>query len=554
MDNEPLNPPYAKVFTDPENGTPDNITQAGCLALARLGKEAWNAWRSEYPVRGEAPNWENIADFSKVDFRECPIKFDGFIFDDNAIFWESQFRDFARFKGAQFGNRIEFTDAQFGSMAQFEDAQFGNGVDFKGAKFGDMADFTRTQFDFGANFESAQFGNDAWFIDAKFGVSAQFTEARFAKRAQFDKTRFGDDVQFMGTQFGQSASFVGVQFEGKARFVGAQFGNWAEFTGSRFSKAAWFSGVQFRNAAKFDGVWFDNNAKFIGMNWEDLDHTYSEQGLKIAKAWAEQHGLSPDTFKSISLAGATFEGQVDFSGRIFTGTTSFARLNRPVKSFDYDCKSNRIEKELPKGQPVKFGKAPLFHNCKLHQDTTFDGTIFPKPSSDPIENDIAARAYRTLKLAFSQHQAIREEQRFFRLEMMEEARREPQYARRLLFRLYSFFSDYGFSVSRPFVRLVVIPLLVTVPIYGWLADFTPCFLWQTECQIRYDLLQFSLIQALPLPGLDKWSDTLRQCLFPTASGAWQGIMLTGILILHKALSLLAVFLMGLALRNLFKMK
>jgi len=57
-----------------------------------------------------------------------------------------------------------------------------------------------------------------------------------------------------------------------------------------------------------------------------------------------------------------------------------------------------------------------------------------------------------------------------------------------------------------------------------------------------------------LPGLDKWSDSLRQCLFPTASGAWQGIMLAGILMLHKAFSLLAFFLMGLALRNLFKMK
>jgi hypothetical protein len=542
MSNEPIDPLYTEVFADPENGTPDNITQAGCLALARLGREAWNAWRFEYPVRGEAPNWENIADFSKVDFRKYSIIFDGFIFDDNAIFWESQFGDFARFKGAQFGNRIEFTDAQFGFMAQFEDAQFGNGVDFKGAKFGDMADFRRTKFDFGANFESAQFGNDAWFIDAKFDSGAKFTEARFAKHAQFDKTRFGD---------GQSASFVGMQFEGEARFVGAQFGNWAKFTGSRFSKAAWFSGVQFRNDAKFDGAWFGNNAKFVGMNWEDLHHTYSEQGIKIAKAWAEQHGLSPNTFKSISFAGTRFDSRVDFSGRMFTGATSFACLDKPITLFDYDRNGNRVEKKLPVGRTVSFGRAPLFHNCKLHQDTTFDGAIFPEPSSDPIENDIAARAYRTLKLAFSQHQAIREEQRFFRLEMTEETRREPQYARRLLFRLYSFLSDYGFSVSRPFVWLWLIPLLVVVQI---LTNFTPSISWQAEWQIRYDQLQFALMQALPLPGLDKWSDTLRQYLFPRASGAWQGIMLTGILMLHKALSLLAVFLMGLALRNLFKMK
>ncbi|MFA6163455.1 MAG: hypothetical protein WC685_08505, partial [Methylobacter sp.] len=45
MDNGPLDPLYAEVFSVPENGTPDNITQAGCLALARLGREAWSGSR-----------------------------------------------------------------------------------------------------------------------------------------------------------------------------------------------------------------------------------------------------------------------------------------------------------------------------------------------------------------------------------------------------------------------------------------------------------------------------------------------------------------------------
>jgi hypothetical protein len=596
MDNEPLNPLYTKVFTDHEkNGTPNNIKQAGCLALAQLGKEAWNAWRSEYPVRGEYPDYENIADFSKVDFSKTPVNFDGFIFGDKAIFFDAkfgvitqgrraefneaqfgvdtdftgaQFGEFAQFKGARFGSGTEFTDAQFGYMPDFEKAHFGSRVSFKGAIFGEKANFIEAQFDFDATFEHAQFKDNAWFTDTTFGINAQFMGTQFGNQAQFDGARFDKDAGFLGAQFGDNASFMCAQFDGEAQFMGAQFGSEAKFTGTRFKESVYFSGAQFRNDARFDGAKFDNNAKFIGVNWDylhyafcesklkpkDLRHVFCPLRLQIAKDWAEQHGLSPDTFKSISFAGATFKGQVDFSGRTFTGVTSFGRLADIVKTFNYTSDGQRVKKELPKGQPVKFGKPPLFHGCKLHQDTTFDGAIFPDPSADLTENDIAARAYRTLKLALSQHQATREEKLFFRLEMREEARRESQCARRLLFRLYSFFSDYGFSVSRPFVWLVVIPLLVTVPIYGWLAGFTPYFLWQTECQIRYDLLQFSLIQALPLPGLDKWSDTLRQCLFPTASGAWQGIMLTGILMLHKALSLLAVFLMGLALRNLFKMK
>lgn len=580
MNNKPLDPLYAEVFSVPENGTPDNITQAGCLALARLGKEVWNTWRSEYPVRGEVPNWDNIADFSKVDFSENSINFDEFIFGDHAIFFDTkfgvitqgrraefkraqfgvdtdfegaEFGDFAEFEGARFGSGTKFTDAQFGGKPNFKKAHFGNWASFERAKFGEEANFTGAQFDFNASFKYAQFKDNAKFTDTTFGIRAQFTGAQFGNEAQFDGARFDEDAQFLGTQFGDDASFMCAQFDGEAQFMGAQFGSRAEFTGTQFKESVWFSGAQFRNNAKFDGAWFGNNAKFVGRNWGDLHHAYCESRLNIAKDWAEQHELSPDTFKSISFAGATFEGQIDFSGRTFTGVTSFGRITEIVKTFNYTSDGQRVKKELPKGQPVKFGKPPLFHGCKLHQDTTFDGAEFPDPSSDPIENDIAARAYRTLKLAFSQHQATREEQLFFRLEMREEARRESQYACRLLFRLYSFFSDYGFSVRRP-IWLWSILLLVAVPIYGLLAGFTPCFLWQTECQIRFDLLQFSLIQALPLPGLDKWSDTLRQCLFPTISGSLQGIVFTLILILHKALSLLAVFLMGLALRNLFKMK
>jgi len=530
MDSEPLDPPYAEVFSIPENGTPDNITQAGCLALAQKGKEAWNAWRSEYPVRGEYPDYENIADFSKVDFSKTPVNFDGFIFGDNAIFFDAkfgvitqgqraefseaqfgvytdftgaQFGEFAQFKGARFGSNTEFADARFGYMPNFEGAHFGSRVDFKGVKFGEMANFVKAQFDFETTFEDAQFKDNAWFTDTTFGINAQFTGTQFGNQAQFDGARFDEGAQFLGTQFGDNASFMCAQFDGEAQFIGTQFGSGANFTGTQFKESVWFSGTQFRNDAKFDDAWFGNNAKFVGRNWGDLHHAYCQSRLKIAKDWAEQHGLSPDTFKSISFAGATFEGQVDFSGRTFTGVTSFGRLAEIVKTLNYTSDGQRIKKELPKGQPVKFGKPPLFHGCKLHQDTTFDGADFPEPSSDPTENDIADRAYRTLKLAFSQHQATREEQRFFRLEMAEETRHEPQYARRLLFRLYSFFSDYGFSVSRPFVWLWLIPLLITVPIYSWLANFMPCFPWQSECQIRYDLLQFALIQALPLPGLER---------------------------------------------------
>ncbi|MGZ8096570.1 MAG: pentapeptide repeat-containing protein [Methylosarcina sp.] len=516
MNNNPLpddelDPLYRAVFDDPQNGTPNDITQAGCLALARLGKEAWNAWRQKYQAKRTSKiEWGNKVNFSGFDFREESIDFQGFVFDHEAHFDGAQFGDHTHFDGAQFGNYTHFIGAQFGNYTHFEGAQFGASTHFEGAQFGD---FTR--------FEGAQFGN----------------------RAHFDGAQFGNRASFDGAQFGNAAYFIGAQFDKRANFNGTQFGDYTHFEGTQFSDSASFKGAQ-----------FSDSAIFVSLTWASLTSWYSKRpgGLEAAKAWAEAQGLSPETFKSISFDGAKFAGQVDFSGRLFEGSTSFGRLRLPylMKVRRHDPDGNVVEKVLPEGLPVVFSRAPLFHNCKLYQDTTFDGAKFPKPSTDPTENDTAARAYRTLKLAFAQQQATREEQRFFRLEMAEEAARAKN-SQGWLFVVYKWVSDYGFSLSRPTLLWLgfMLPFLL---IYSLLANLTQCFPWQADCHIRYDVLQFTLLQALPLPGLDKWSDSLRSCLFPKEG--WSSVWVIVAVMFHKTISLLAVFLFGLALRNLFKMK
>lgn len=189
----------------------------------------------------------------------------------------------------------------------------------------------------------------------------------------------------------------------------------------------------------------------------------------------------------------------------------------------------------------------MFHNCKLHQDTSFDKAIFPEPSG----SNEAARAYRTLKLAFSQQQATREEQRFFRLEMAEEAA-STSLSNRCMFLIYQWISDFGFSLWRP-TLLLVGTLLIFLLFYNGLAGYTLCLPWHASCEIKYDLIEFGILQTLPLPGLDKWGDDLRLLsLFPKEGLV--AVMVAVSIILHKAISLLALFLIGLALRNLFKMK
>lgn len=109
---------------------------------------------------------------------------------------------------------------------------------------------------------------------------------------------------------------------------------------------------------------------------------------------------------------------------------------------------------------------PKFHGCELHQDTSFEGAEFPKPTG----SEEAARAFRTLKLAFSKQQAIREEQRFFKLEMEEETLRETG-LKRQLFVTYKYFSDYGFSITRPFTLLIFFPALYVSLFNAFLIEY-----------------------------------------------------------------------------------
>ncbi|MEQ1838102.1 MAG: hypothetical protein ABL858_07180 [Candidatus Nitrotoga sp.] len=450
------------VFTDKEQerGTPEAPTQAGFLALARAGKEVWNAWRKAYPI----PR----ADFNGLDFRgDIGINFSGF---------------------------------SFGNGAMFNDAQFGNGANFDGA-----------QFDDGARFHATKFGNGARFHATKFGNGARFSDA----------------------QFGNDAMFNGAQFDNRARFCSAQFGN-----------SAMFNGAQFGNGANFDGAQFGNGASFAA--WDELitQNFWRERGgeeffVQQRGSYAGAHGLRSDAFHGISFRGAQFKGDVSFQGRTFLSKTDFGQTldKMTVKTPDG-------ERVIPKGQPTRFKGIPNFHGCTLYQNTSFDHAEFLAPPSAET-----ARAYRTLKLAFAQQHAIREEQRFFKLEMQAETGIVTGHRKRL-YQLYEIVSDYGFSHTRPFkywlyclVGFALIYGLLTGT-YGWNGNIS----WERTMQWAH----YALLNAVPLPGFDKTLEVLRGDLFPR--GATIQLLLTVLEILHKTFSLLAFFLIGLALRNLFKMK
>lgn len=479
--------PWDAVFVDAANGTSDKPTKAGFLALARHGKDVWNAWRNAYPCRvHRAINGLVTTVGPKVDLREH-------VFQDN----------------------VNFSEFQFGDDADFEGVHFRKSAIFAGAQFGEMANFSFNSFEGHAVFLGAQFGDEAKFVGAKFG----------------------EQVIFRAAQFGRKASFSGAQFCSYADFEGAQFGDSAEFLGALFKKSA----------------------QFGGLDWASLGCIYGGL-LDGRRAWANLRGLDPQAFGSIDFGGTKFLGNADFSNRRFTGKTNFG-LSGYLSALHFARDEHgRVlmdvleEVSIPAPQPTFFEYPPAFYNSTLHQDTSFRDAIFP---NKPHGNEMCARAYRTLKLAFAQQHAVREEQRFFKLEMTEEAALDTG-AKRWLYRVYKEVADYGFSLIRPLAWGLGLTGLFAI-VYGLLmcgagqsAGLAVLSKAPYDHQLTTQWAQFVLLNLFPLPGFDGTLKDLRSALFGTSG--WWPLLATIAEAMHKICVFLAVFLIGLALRNLFKLK
>ncbi len=568
-----------QLFRNPANGTPDNISKAGCFALALKSNEAggagkghvvWNAWREIFPAVRNTKQWRNHVDFSNADWTGKRLRLSNFKFGHGAKFEHSEWGDRFNFEAAQWGDDCDFEQTNWGSHANFSRAVWGDGADFESAKWGSYANFSHATWGEGALFEGAKWGTESIFRAARWGDRADFNAANWAGNSYFVGATWGNYCLFRIARW-ESANFTGAVWGNENIFEGAQWGRNNVFRRAKWGSGINLKGTQFGGIADFQTSSWGACIDFSGSDWNYLKNRYqryqSKEIYEQAKSWANDRGMGPDYFPAINFSGARFAGHVIFSGRRFSATTNFGFFHsvagEKTKELSADGKLQRIKRdnnknaifngEEPEWEPdpdqrlhVVFGAAPIFHGCEFNQDTSFEGAVFPEPSG----SEEAARAYRTLKLTFSKQQAIREEQRFFKLEMEEETLREKG-LKRWLFKSYKTFSDYGFSIERP-LKYGGSSVLGLTAIYGLISWLGQCGLQVQACRFAPEWLEFSLLQTLPLPGLDKLREAASKVFWPI--GAWWGLCLSVLVILHKTLSIVTLFLVGVALRNLFKLK
>ncbi len=503
---------YSEIFaTDPVAfGPPENPRPHGFLVLAKAGRDIWNSWRTDHPTELDASTgkwlravrWHADNPPEHVNISNQPgLNFSGFLFGDGADFTGQQF---SRDMGV-----VKFEGARFGDDARFDSTAFHFGVSFRGASFGSNASFRSVSV---TPDEVLPIATD-WicFENATFGDKARISGLYCAWNYGLEKMPV---VSFKGVKFGDGARFLLGGIATPFRLL--------DISEAVFGKDADFSESFFKGMASFRGSRFGANTTFAYALFSDVDFEQCHFG-----DWVDFKG---DDFRWISFAQTVFEGRAHFSNRIFRAHTNFSR--------------------------VRFGQVPLFHDCKLHQDTEFDVDADSFPSK-PEGTTTAARGYRTLKLAMSTHQATREEQFFFRREMQEEravlwsSGRPHLRLRSVLYWLYGALSDYGASVRRPAMWFLVL-CVAFAGMYA--ASSQSATLWipgrEFDGAQTVHWIAYSFVNSLPLGGVEEASRDLRGALFGVKPAPWLPV----VLVMHKVLSLLFLFLIGLALRNLFKLK
>jgi len=318
----------------------------------------------------------------------------------------------------------------------------------------------------------------------------------------FSETIFKGDADFINAEFHDQTTFRGACFHGEVNFRGTQFGSSAYFNVAKFYSDAIFGGVMFAGGVRFQNAEFEGEAGFRDASF-------------FGKAWFNDSrfaGEGPD-FHSVEfggpmyLDGAVFEYVPEFR---YTKITNHFTLHRvEVKYHDSDQRAKWLG--------LSWAKAA-------------DG--------DDVDR------YRRLKELANVAKDHEREQYFFALELKAKRHYETTGCALLLNYAYGWFSGFGRSVWRPLVGLIGVWGMFGVG-HGMFAKL--------DTSMPY-LEGLRLSAAVLLPFVSS-----ARTIYEKASTAVYGQaparawVLDLAVVMESMLGLIFIFLLGLALRNRFRL-
>jgi uncharacterized protein YjbI with pentapeptide repeats len=131
-------------------------------------------------------------------------------------------------------------------------------ISFEGFIFPGRANFSKTVFQRDVSFRGARFQGKARFSEARFHGNARFSCAIFEAPVLLDRIAFSKDAIFRQTNFKRFAYMPHNRFEGYANFQRVHFERRARLTNSRFKGETIFDFARFSDA-DFNGTDFQSH-------------------------------------------------------------------------------------------------------------------------------------------------------------------------------------------------------------------------------------------------------------------------------------------------------
>lgn len=491
------------------------LKHAAALNLWRQGRDAWNSWIDKNP--GWNISFKGV-DFSPLSKTSRVVSFAGYNFGVGHVI----------FSDAKFGNnRVDFFRAEFGnSDVNFFNATFGTGH---------------------VNFSETTFGNgEVYFSGSTFGTG----------HVDFSRTTFGNgNVYFTGTTFDK----------GNVDFSGANFGKGdIDFCGTTFGDG----NVIFHNVNLIRGKidFSQTNIKNLQMKpraSEEFD--IQAQGLVI-KGRAIFELLSPaSNLKSFDLHSASFDGPLTLKGNL--SIIPDLRATRYSHQVDLSALTVKLRRswQKPGLRPAqlrvkavsetgiisqlayKFAKKKwinLRHFNKLRR--LWKQRCWPIKLSRAAEDPLDAARLRRLKEIAETNKDHQAALRFSADENRARRWIETSWLGSVLDMAFSFFCNYGQSVLRPTFWLGVIFALST---YAYKSKAVP-----KPLESWVDWPQAALLSASnSLPFLPQSRELRTGALTALYDTTDPSSYVDALMITQGVLSFIFLFLIGLGLRNRFRL-
>ncbi|PIR37345.1 MAG: hypothetical protein COV35_09625 [Alphaproteobacteria bacterium CG11_big_fil_rev_8_21_14_0_20_39_49] len=466
----------------------------------------------------ELPKVNEPIDFSNTIW-QGNANFSGYIFPSSADFILANFLGNAYFGSAILIN-AKFSSAIFSGNAYFSSAILIN-ANFNSANFKSSADFRSANFKSFADFRSANFKSFAHFRSANFSCDADFSSTNF-KSADFNSTNF-KSAGFNSTLFSVYAYFNSACFQGNADFRSAIFSDNADFNSASFSEKADFSLARFSKSVDFYSANFSDRAYF-----------------------------NSATFYLLLLNKTKFEGDCSFEGATFKKVPKVSGASILGVFNFYDVIWSKIEdSKEPKQDALSYSQLKrLMSDSHLHDWEMFffrkellcRAEVAKRKAKKPTEDNI--RKIRKCLTAYKLLRSNKLTSWILKAKIFDSDWREAQFIK-----LYDEISECGDSIIKPFRKLLIL--------YFTMAFLYPVISGKMSDGIFQGFYLSLRHTVLFLPSSKKKYDAIMCSLFPGYDTGEVNIQYLSYVLLsgfQAVLSLGLLFLVGLAIRNHFRIK